>query len=940
MNPLRAGIATVAFLASSFLAIAAEPVEWIKSWERFVAPPSKSVLLVRMSGNPELSAVLAQLPPPERWPELVEALSAAEKAATTPTRKQNLRAGRWLVLEMLGRGVEVAAEVEAARLAGEIEDEIAQRLTEALGKNEAATPELQVKGFEAAVAEHAAATVSFGSGDYYPGIETPDLVTLVGAERAEALLRKALVVRATLEIPDAAEPTLKLARKLATELAPKLRAPQWGLCEHPDALALFEAMRPRFKARADGHDYKYDQALAYYIVGLILTERTDDALREATAAKKQFSLPYDLGERLGRGGYEAAVHAFLHRLLEQKPDSDDGLWSSYRRLSVQLEKRDEMVALIRAQAADTTLKGAGKVRAAQRLALAEIALDDVAAGVPRLRAALTDARALKGESKLVSNLADDLFKVARVQADEAAAGEALAALGEQARASLAGGGESYEVSSAVENAMAALLQAGREAEALALADEFEAWVRGEQVEAAKPNAHKYMSDDILADTLLMRLRLLVAQEKWEEAERLITQHEGWGSADAAAQIKRSYGGRDTEAPFGVLVARVLRARGDTEGARRALETQLGRTAGSDSAYAEYIELRGADAAPLLDKLFALDPYEERPIIWKAVLASRAKNWPEAERLARLAVSVDPSDGEQGRGDRMRVYAVLGEARAAQGDETEAAFFGRVVRAIRLSETADGWHEAGLFSRSIKGYRDALDLFADAYCVQSRLAIRLAGEGRMDEAMEHYRKAYELMPGSFGRVESHCFGCERAFDGPKQQGVAEEVFTRMAAADPKKAQVPYLLGYLREEQERLAEAVELYDRAVALDPLYLNAWKKISALADRMAVPVARRDEVALRLIELDPLGRHSSPDLARIADGAALWRALVAAELRAKELPRHESVLPMKQSAKARQNTSSYNRDEAERRSPAQVFSERAFARAIEQQAAMLRYSR
>ena len=36
-----------------------------------------------------------------------------------------------------------------------------------------------------------------------------------------------------------------------------------------------------------------------------------------------------------------------------------------------------------------------------------------------------------------------------------------------------------------------------------------------------------------------------------------------------------------------------------------------------------------------------------------------------------------------------------------------------------------------------------------------------------------------MPDSFGRVESHCFGCERAFEGQRAQSLAEKIFTELA-----------------------------------------------------------------------------------------------------------------------------------------------------------------
>ena len=141
---------------------------------------------------------------------------------------------------------------------------------------------------------------------------------------------------------------------------------------------------------------------------------------------------------------------------------------------------------------------------------------------------------------------------------------------------------------------------------------------------------------------------------------------------------------------------------------------------------------------------------------------RAKRWLEAEAVIRQAITIDPSDGEEGPNDRMPAYAVLADVLEAKGAKAPAATFRGAVRAIRISERTDELHELGLHERAFAGYRKALEQFADAYCVQSRLAIRLMEAGRREEAFEHYRRAYELMPSSFGRVESHCFGCESVF----------------------------------------------------------------------------------------------------------------------------------------------------------------------------------
>jgi tetratricopeptide (TPR) repeat protein len=250
--------------------------------------------------------------------------------------------------------------------------------------------------------------------------------------------------------------------------------------------------------------------------------------------------------------------------------------------------------------------------------------------------------------------------------------------------------------------------------------------------------------------------------------------------------------------------------------------------------------------------------------------------PEAEALVRRAIAIDPSDGEEGPGDRMRAYSELAAILDAKGQKKDADFYREVVTSIRLSEQADEFYKAGLLKQAIQMYEKGLSHFADAYCIQSRMAIQLAQMGDNAAAEEHYRRAYELMPDSFGRVESHCFGCERVFDGERAASIAESVFTKLVAARPDKPQVHYLLGYLREEQERYSEALTNFQAATRLDPAYLNAWIKINELTSHVVLAPKERDQVVFNILRLDPLHRHSNLSFRLVSDLPGLWNAVEA----------------------------------------------------------------
>jgi tetratricopeptide (TPR) repeat protein len=286
---------------------------------------------------------------------------------------------------------------------------------------------------------------------------------------------------------------------------------------------------------------------------------------------------------------------------------------------------------------------------------------------------------------------------------------------------------------------------------------------------------------------------------------------------------------------------------------------------------------------------------------------------EAEATVKRAIAIDPSDGEQPKGDRMRAYAVLRDVALAKKDAKQAEFLAGVIAAIRRSEDADDIAAAGLIDRAIKEYELALESFSDAYCIQSRLARQLAEENRLAEAAEHYKRAFELMPDSFGRVESHCFGCEQAFAGEDAQAIAERVFTEMAAKPDAKPQVHYLLGYLRMEQERWEESAAYFTKAVTADPDYLNAWKKLADVLPNTLRPRAEQDRVAFRLLALDPAGKHGGAGDQKVRDLPSLWRAYAASVETGLVAP--EKLFPLGEKAKkgkARGNdyTGQMNRNE------------------------------
>ena len=241
-------------------------------------------------------------------------------------------------------------------------------------------------------------------------------------------------------------------------------------------------------------------------------------------------------------------------------------------------------------------------------------------------------------------------------------------------------------------------------------------------------------------------------------------------------------------------------------------------------------------------------------------------------MARAAIAIDPSDGEKGEDDRLRAYAVLADILKAR-DSEEAEIFKSVVAAVDLSEIADTYRRAGLYSRALELYQESLLLFSDAYCVRFRTAVELESAGRIQEAEAHFEAAYTLMPDQFGRIESHCFGCEGAFQGERAETIAERVFTQMLETRPQLPSLHYLMGYLNMSRNRTADAVANFTQAVELDPLYYNAWKHLLELSEQTGDSSTRLQALEA-MLQIAPRRALQHIDDISTSQMAELWATL------------------------------------------------------------------
>jgi tetratricopeptide (TPR) repeat protein len=874
--------------------------QWLKLLDRqFNLPPTQSSAYEYSRSRRQFDPmdIWTALPAPPAWDALRKAIEARPPGKdATALRELSLRfIAHTLVADRPAQTNDLAQMETLAVKSTDGEDtmliEMVSELSQSLLEN-SSDPDVIIKSLERRLATQI----------YDRSLSLPNLVPLVGAQKAEAFIRRALTNSNLVISVSQGEETKKLARKLALEMVPDLKAPQWDLACSLDAGPLFEALEKKFAPSASATndasaastldallsrqkslrdiqgDGNYSEARVYYLLNLISQGRTKEAtaLARKIGGGDSFYVPDEAFADMQHAGYGKQLNDFLYELLSQNPELP--FWGEFISLAVQTGKTDQMLELARKSAARENLTDVQRRTIQQALCGSLLAADHVDEAIAELRQILArpvtrTSRDYRFESE---STALNMAKIGRLVGNTNWIEEGI----RLTRAAISKGGEPADYdgssSSTVIDLAKFLTDLGRGPEAESLLSD--ALSKKDDHSSAGRNYYERRTD---TEHLLAALVSVYDRAgRYADVALLLDRAPGWGIKDIAELhdtfLDNIHQHEDSlEDSLRHDVAASLLELGRKAEAANIANAILDENGGYDPAYEVLVKIDGAHSIQRLDALFARDQFEERPLIWKAIVLQQSGKLEEAEAAARKAISIDPSDGEQGPGRRMRAYAVLSQIRKARGDEKEAELFQGAVDAIRLSETADRYYEVGLLTQAIAMYEDSLLKFEGAYCIQSRLALRLSEAGKHEEAAEHYRRAYELMPNSFGRVESHCFGCEAAFKGREAQTIADKVFTSLAKTDPNKPQVHYLLGYLREEQGNYPEALTHFRDAVKLDPDYLNAWKHIEMVGREYYLSAADQDAIALNGIRLDPLGRHGGwSGYAKVTDLRRLWSAV------------------------------------------------------------------
>ena len=812
-----------------------------------------------------VGSVLASIPAPGAWPEM-RTIAAARMKKAGPADLDAL--ALQLLTDTLnndGAALKTTlAKVEAAtrELAPELRQHMIYSVLEARLSvaSTYGTPDDVVDALETKLQ-------ALEGEDTGGPVQIPDLVGMVGVERATPLLRKAVTSPATVYIQSGIE-TRRLARQLALENIANMSAAQWALVDTIEAAPLYEAMYAKFGDEEQRTSFEREQADIHYLLSTIVARQQQKA--EAALARiartDRLYLPQSAVNALRDAGQNEALAEFLHAALARQPELR--AWDVYIEQSSYAGRSQQALELIRQLLRRADLPAHLRKELAGRETEALLANNQIDAGIKSLRAQIA-AKPADEKDEITRHFANAirLARLGRLLERRDIVGAGLDA----ARASLSRADDSgmYDRSTQVTHLYGVYRRLGDAAGAqdLALAELGRAPNAMEQAEhfgMAAANTGK-------RNALIELVGIYTAANRPQDALTVLREARQWGARDLGDFIdqKDSLG-----MPVGYAAARALADTGDRDGALRVLRVLIHRSPGYDAGYDLLVKLAGPQSIAELDALYLRDQFEERPLIWKAQVLLQARQLQAAEETIRRAIAIDPSDGEQPANDRLRAYAVLADIVDAKGQQKDAAVYRQALQAIRLSERADQFHAVGLYDRALTMYRESLDRFSDAYCIQSRLAIQLSKQGRHQEAVAHYRRAYELMPDSFGRVESHCFGCESVFADANARSIAEEVFTQALQKDREKPQTHYLLGYLRKEQGRPVEALQSFRNAVALDDSYLNAWKQLNQLSELTYIDPAEREIAQLKLLQLDPQQKHVQYELLEVRNLADFWNEL------------------------------------------------------------------
>lgn len=758
------------------MAPAKAATKWLELWDSYWTTFSKDEILssyYSVYDGESISGISVQelivaLPSSDAWPVLKEMVEDKADLNKTPDLRFTVLR---LIMDMLNSDAEgmdreiksVNAWIknnESARYyMGQLEN-----LATFQSKLEGRDPSQEtMKAFEALVATLEKNSDSGGS-----QVRIPSLVPLVGEDRARELIIRLLMIPG-LELQMSSDPeTAKLVRKTALANVDKLPAPPWSLVDSVDAVELYAALDKKFRTgesatpetsvtgmsqfgyyNLNSYDYSKETANGYYIFGLLVHGRAAEAIAAVDRLKMDaegFDLNYGLLQEVLDRISAQTVFDFLDQVLRNHFELE--WWSMYVDVGIQAEQSDKVIKKLQEVRSLNDLSPQTRRIVESSLRKCLLAVGRVDEGLEILRT-MADSpedaspEAASDQSRRM-DAAKSMFKIGKLMKNDTVMNEGLDRMEALIEASMKDkNSESYlNFSYYAYEYVECLIELGRleQAESFLLTALKNVLRQNPEKEYGRWQSYRENSS-----YLVQLVEIYYQANRPEDVLFLLDSSPWWGVTDIMYVS-------DIDIP--VYTAWALHKTGRDDEAAEILKPYIFQRPDHDPAYELLCEVLGQDASDFFDSLYERDRFEERPLIWKAETYRRAGDLDTAETVIRQALKVDPTDGEQPAGSRVYAYKVLADILKAKGNDQDGNFFYSVVKSVRLAEHGDELLDAGLVSMSLEAYEEAAVFFADAYCVQWRLAERLREQGDLAEAEKHYKIVFERMPEQFGQYVTY------------------------------------------------------------------------------------------------------------------------------------------------------------------------------------------
>jgi Tfp pilus assembly protein PilF len=158
-------------------------------------------------------------------------------------------------------------------------------------------------------------------------------------------------------------------------------------------------------------------------------------------------------------------------------------------------------------------------------------------------------------------------------------------------------------------------------------------------------------------------------------------------------------------------------------------------------------------------------------------------------------------------------------------------------------------DQGKLAEAIEHYRQALHFKPDYAFAHYNLGTALARRGQPAEAAEHYRRALAIKPDYAGALNN--WGNTLTQMGKLAEAV--ELYRRALTIKPDYADAHYNLGVALAQQGKPAEAIELFQRALKIRPDYADAHRNWGSVLAQQGKP-AEADEHFRRALRIRPAG--------------------------------------------------------------------------------------